>query len=66
MLAILFTNVAFASYLIYLIAERKKNCYKSGQFWLALVGLLAAMFVAYYYLYLPGGVSAGMDSTYGL
>jgi pilus assembly protein TadC len=66
MLAILFTNVAFASYLIYLIAERKKNCYKSSQFWLALVGLLAALFVAFYHLYLPGGVTTGMDSGYGL
>lgn len=64
MLAILFTNVAFASYLIYLIAERKMNCYKTSRFWLALSGLLAALFVAYYYLYLPESASTAM--TYGL
>ena len=48
MLAILFTNVAFASYLAYLIAERGFSCYKTSRFWLAFVGLLASLFVAYY------------------
>lgn len=55
MLAILFTNVAFASYTIYLVAERKWNCYKTSRFWLAVSGLMASLFVAYYYLYLPEG-----------
>lgn len=62
MLAILFTNVAFAAYMIYLIAERKWNCYKTSRFWLAISGLLASLFIAYYYLYLPpvGGGSTAM------
>ncbi len=53
MLAILFTNVAFAVFLMYQILEKKSKCYKSAKFWLALVGLLAALFVAYYYIGLP-------------
>jgi len=65
MLAILFTNIAFASYLIYLIAERKMNCYKTSRFWLAVSGLLASLFVAFYYLYLPEGGSTAMI-YYGL
>jgi len=62
MLAILFTNVAFASYMMYLIAERGWNCYKTSRFWLAVSGLLASLFVAYYYLYLPegGGTTTAM------
>ncbi|HHS96069.1 MAG TPA: hypothetical protein ENJ45_05710 [Phaeodactylibacter sp.] len=49
MLAIIFTNIAFAITLIYIMAERGQNCYKSSRFWLVLVGLLAALFVAFYY-----------------
>ncbi len=53
MLAILFTNIAFASYLVYLLLERKSEAVKSNKFWFAVAGLLAALFVAFYYLYLP-------------
>ena len=54
MLAILFTNAAFASYLTYLIIERKSDCFKSkkilvGTAWFIGSGLCSLL------LFIPSG-----------
>ena len=57
MLAILFTNLAFLSYMAYIVLEKRSKFYKSRNFWLFTIAFLASLYIALYYLKManPGG-----------
>ena len=59
MLAILFTNLAFLSSMVYVILEEKKNFYKSNKFWLLAIAFLASLYITIYYLKINNGTEGG-------